>query len=243
MHRLVLVIIISALVVAGCSKQQQSALRVGKQPPPVQVKSQPAHQASDSQEEQRTPSVPSDVKYSIIDSDTIPGIKRTLSIRLNKKVSEDVLREIALKLKSEDSSEYDRTLITYILPGMTVGTGAWATTHFDPDLQVCILGLTAEQEQLLKAKRQPSSRKVIGKWVDNGVGGSSIMTIFREHGKYCLESRYSDGSVGMQILIKSGAYRFNDFESDAGDHYVILSDGDLEISDNDGLIATCTKTD
>ena len=90
-----------------------------------------------------------DVSYSIIDSTATAGIKRSLDVRLNKRVAEDALRAMALKLKSQDSRDYDRTFITYYLPGMTVGAGAWATTHFQPDLEVKILGLWTEEEKKL----------------------------------------------------------------------------------------------
>ena len=93
------------------------------------------------------PTIPDDMSYSIIDSTAIAGIKRSLDVRLNKRVTEDTLRAIALKLKSQDSRDYDRTFITYYLPGMTVGAGAWATTHFTPDLEVKILGLSTEEEK------------------------------------------------------------------------------------------------
>ena len=73
-----------------------------------------------------------DVSYSIIDSTATAGIKRSLDVRLNKRVAEDTLRAMALKLKSQDSRDYDRTFITYYLPGMTVGAGAWATTISSP---------------------------------------------------------------------------------------------------------------
>ena len=67
-----------------------------------------------------------DVSYTIIKSSTLPGIKRSLDVRINKKVSERTLRALALKLKSDDTREYERTFICYYLPNMTVDAGAWA---------------------------------------------------------------------------------------------------------------------
>jgi len=60
----------------------------------------------------------SDVAYSIIDSYTFLDYKRSLDVRLNKKVSEATLQTIALKLKAQDSRHYERTFICYYLPGM-----------------------------------------------------------------------------------------------------------------------------
>lgn len=42
--------------------------------------------------------IPADVSYEVINTDILPGIKRSLDVRLNKRVSEDVLRAIALDL-------------------------------------------------------------------------------------------------------------------------------------------------
>ena len=97
-----------------------------------------------------------DVSYSIINSTATAGIKRSLDVRLNKRVAEDTLRALALKLKSQDSRDYDRTFITYYLPGMTVGAGAWATTHFRPDLEVKIWGLWTEEEKKLTPATRPA---------------------------------------------------------------------------------------
>ncbi len=109
--------------------------------------------------EQPTPAAtstnPKDVTYTIISTDSVPGTKRVLKIRLRQKVSTDILRLIALELKNADRHEYQRTFIMYLLPGMQVGAGAWATTHFDPDLQVKILGLTAEEEEALITEPEP----------------------------------------------------------------------------------------
>lgn len=242
MNWLLLVSTLVLSVVAGCSRQQPATSYTNTPTAPVESKSEPGKQASTVDEEQKISSIPSDIRYSVIDSDVVPGVKRTLDIRLNKKVSEEILGEIALKLKAGDSHQYERTLICYYLPGMTVGSGAWATTHFDPDLQVQILGLTEQAEKTQKSKPQPSNRKVIGKWVDSGIAGGTI-TIFRKDGGYFMETQYSDGSCGTRRLVKASARRYNNPESDAGDHFVINSDGDLEISDNDGLMATATRAD
>ena len=57
--------------------------------------------------------IPGDVSYEIIDSSTMLHDKRSLDIRLSRKVSAETLRAIALKLQSQDSHDYDRTFIIY----------------------------------------------------------------------------------------------------------------------------------
>jgi len=74
--------------------------------------------------------------FSVIKEDVFHNFKRSLDIRIDKRVSEEELRTIALELKASDSKSYDRTFICFYLPGMEVGAGAWATSHFDPDLKI-----------------------------------------------------------------------------------------------------------
>ena len=59
--------------------------------------------------------IPDDVTYSVIQTNIVTGIRKSIDVRLNKKVSEDALREIALELKARDSRPYDRTFIVYYL--------------------------------------------------------------------------------------------------------------------------------
>ena len=111
--------------------------------------------------------IEAELDYSIIDDSKHPPIKRSLNIRLAEKVSEDTLRDIAKELKQTDSAQYERTFIVYYLPDMEVGAGGWATSHFYPDLDVRILGLTAEQEVALSTDSGDPTREVVGNWLDD----------------------------------------------------------------------------
>ena len=187
--------------------------------------------------------IPADVSYSVIDTDIVSGIKRSLDVRLNKKVSENALRAIALKLRAGDSREYDRTFIVYYLPGMPVGAGGWATTHFDPTLDVRILGLTVQEERALVTESVTSVREVIGRWLDEFSG--SQISIYREGGTLFVEQKFKDGSVLKEELVEKPSTlgrRFdNKQRSSFGDHRVIDRAGDLQIRDNVGLISTAKR--
>ena len=189
--------------------------------------------------------IPKDVTYSIIDTKVVPGVKRSLDVRLNRKVTEDVLRSIALQLKSQDPKEYERTFITYYLPDMKLGAGAWATTHFNPDLDIRILGLTAEQEKNLLNEATDSSREVIGTWLDESPVIGSKITIYRQNGKLYMEQIFGDGSSSKEEMTKKASSRGQRFEektsSSSGDYYLINTRGDLEMRDQIGLVATARK--
>jgi len=81
------------------------------------------------------------------------NIKRSVTVRLSTKVSKEALGKIAQNIRNADKNKYKRTFILYYLPEMEIGMGAWATTHFNPQLKVLILGLSLEEEEALKSKK------------------------------------------------------------------------------------------
>lgn len=186
--------------------------------------------------------IPEDVSYTFIYTSIVPGIKRGLSVRLSRKVSEDVLRLIALELKKQDARQYDRTLIEYLLPGMKVGAGAWATSHFDPDLELWILGLTAEEERSLLNEPEDLSREVIGTWLDESPYMGNRIIIYRKDGKLFLERKFGNGSSYEMELVQKPLTRGKRFEEKEGnkfgEYYLVDHQGNLQMWDQEGLITT-----
>lgn len=236
MQRFLGLIISLSVAIVACDDRQRS---IPSQPQsPAAAKPQQTPHAED-------PVIPSDVTYSIVDSNTIPGIKRTLDIRLNKKVSADTLRAIAIKLKSQDSRSYERTFIGYYLPEMRVNAGAWATTHFDPNLEVRILGLTDEQEKALIQQQHHPSRELIGSWIDDRLLAGNRTTIFRRNGKLFMENTFPDGSSDQKIIVAKRSTEGKKFvskdDNGLGEFFLIDTRGNLQLWDQDGLISTAKK--
>jgi hypothetical protein len=191
-----------------------------------------------------TPTIPNDVSYSVETTAIRPGIKRSLDVHLNKKVSEEVLAAIATKLKAEDTRQYDRTFITYYISEVDKPKAMWATTHFNPTLKVEICGLSSEDAKSLLAVPMPPSREVIGRWLDETPYAPCLVTIYREDDKFYIEERSKNNSCFSRQLVErqtDTGRRFDKAEhSDAGDHWLIDAGGNLQARDNDGLI-TATK--
>ena len=184
------------------------------------------------------------VSYTIIDGHTIARIKRSLDVRLNKRVTEEVLRTIAHDLRARDPHKYDRTFISYYLPGMVPSHGGWATTHFNPTLEVRILGLTVEQVEAHSMESAPADRKVVGRWIDDIVFRCRL-TIFQKGGKFYAEFKLRSGDSWTEEVIERPSPRGRRFDtmdtSGNGDRFVVDPSGDLQIRDNDGLIATARQ--
>ena len=185
------------------------------------------------------------ITYSIISENEFQYSKHSINVRLNKKVSEQVLHSIATKLKELENKNYEMTFITYYLPDIKVGAGAWATTHFDPDLEIRILGLTSEEEEKMTQDAMSQPRDVVGIWMDDRPYVGSTITIYRENGKLHLEAKYKDGSgstdemsedqstTGTKLVEKGG--------NPHGEYFVLDSKGDLHAGDNEGLFLKYKK--
>lgn len=191
--------------------------------------------------------ISAEAKYTIIESSTMHRFKRSLTVRLDRKVSKEKLRGIAKELKKRERLKYERTFIVYLLPGMTPGAGAWATTHFNPNLEVRILGLTTEQEKALADEPEKSSRKIVGKWLDEGFGLPSQFTIYRQNGKLYMEQKFTNGSRDNQEMVEKGWSSGRRFEQKQGvqfgEYFVIDRNGNLQIRDETGLINTARKVE
>lgn len=178
------------------------------------------------------------VSYTIIEKSSMGSIKLSIDIKLEQKVSRDFLQKIALKLRQDEPIKYDRIFICYLLPGMTPGAGAWATSHFNPNLKVEILGTTIEEEKALMSKPKDSSAKIIGEWLDEGSLGAKY-TLLKKNGKTIMICKYKDGSGSEEEMIQrkqSGKLRFEEkVGNDFGEYYLIESNGRLAIYDNSGF--------
>ncbi len=240
MKTLLAVVLVCLLATLGCTVSEESpqASTPESDSPIVQQVDDEVKQ----QEVKAQPSIPADVSYTISETDVLPGVKRSLTVRLNKKVSEAVLRAIALELRGRDSRSFDRTFIVYYLPGMDLGAGAWATTHFNPTLDVKILGLTSGEETVLKKASPKSGREVLGEWIDDRPYVASRITLYRENGALHVSFAFKDGSVWDNVVRETSSSlgrRFDPIEGSAsGDHWIIDSSGNLLERDSEGHIAT-----
>ncbi len=184
--------------------------------------------------------------YQIVNDTSFLNEKRSVDVRLSKRVSKEVLEKLAYKIKDSDSKKYTRTFICYYLPGMQINEGAWATTHFDPDLEVNILGLSVENKEKMEEKRQAHpGEEVVGRWLDTALQGlESEVTVFKKGNTYYIRNFYRDGSettneydnrnVDNTLYLKKKG-------SKLGDYYAIDANGDFWRGDDSGLWSKAKK--
>lgn len=174
------------------------------------------------------------VDYTVINDETLHDIKRTIDIRLKEKITKEQLRALAFKLKSKNPNEFERTFICYLLPGMKLNAGAWATTHFNPDLEVRILGLTVDEDKKLRQLPENQPPGYLGSWLIEDGEFSRRISIYKKEGVFYMETMFNDGGTGEDQLVEKkydGGRKFMKLKK-AGpknDFYIIDPNSNLQI--------------
>ncbi|MGZ4953552.1 MAG: hypothetical protein ACXV8Q_00450 [Methylobacter sp.] len=185
-----------------------------------------------STEDVRKTKIPEDITYNIIKDESKRDIKRNVEVSLNKKVSEDVLSEIALTIKQSEKQTYQETFIGYFIEGNDK-QGYWATTNFNPNLDIKIIGLSANDEKtLIESSTLKPDREIIGSWLDDRPGIEAKMTLFYTNKALFLE--FADRYGGIRVK-KMSKHRNNGEEiveykdgNDFKEYFLINANGELE---------------
>jgi hypothetical protein len=185
--------------------------------------------------------------YRVVEDKKTGNIKRSVTVVLEDKLEEDERQKIADKIKRSDGQNYERTFIEYYIKQKNDGN-VWATTHYSPDLQVIILGLTrADESNLSKLEPSSSDKKVIGTWLDDwSFIGSKITVYYSKDGKLIFENIYSDGSSTTE-MVESNDPRGKKLEAargnSIGEYYIINASNQLEFWGKNGNYYTARSLD
>lgn len=180
------------------------------------------------------------VAYTIDLDENTPTIVRKVNVELPERIYKQQLEMIANEIKNEDKNKYERTLIMYRIKDEK-SIAAWATTHFDPDLKVELLGLDADQYRTLINKERPVEGEKIGEWYATG-GTEHIVVIYKKDGQYFENNYYVDDKSApkpKKLKFESGKYRYAD--SDENWSLVVNNAGDLEYWGESGNSTTAKK--
>ncbi len=171
----------------------------------------------------------------VIEQDRLGRVKRSILVELDQEVSMAELEVIGRVLQAQEPS-FERTFIEYLLPGMQADSGAWATTHFDPDLKVVLSGFSPNR--LARGVQPTATQTIVGIWKVQADG--YVITILKDRNKLILARTYSDGDETRDAVRESQVLlgtRYDFIEkSDTGDHFIILENGNLEARDDLGQI-------
>ena len=78
--------------------------------------------------------------YDCLNVESVGIEKISADMVISRPIGQFVLSQVARTVyKALKGPRFKRVFITWYLPGMEVGAGAWATTHFNPLLEVTIM--------------------------------------------------------------------------------------------------------
>jgi len=177
-------------------------------------------------------------KCKIINEETMTTVKKTIYVEMTEEMTEEQLTEVSTYLKN-NNSEFEKIFVFYFLPDMDIDEMAWATGHYNPNLNINILGITNSEKEELENLEFPEG-EIIGDWYDNSTLAENRIIIFKVDENYKMQTTYKGESSfekDVKLSIQDGLSRF-DYDNNFGEYLLIEEDGDLGQYDADGLFST-----
>lgn len=183
-------------------------------------------------------------KYQITE-DTVKGnIKRTVEVELSSRTDEETLKALAEQIHDLSNVDVDRTFIGYRIAGDHKNQSFWATTHYNPSLEVKILGESESDYEKIKNAALPEG-EVIGAWMANW-GYESKMTVYKKGSNTYIQSTFGDGSSSDAVYEQSqsdnGIKLQDDGGKERGEYFIINQEGNLEFWSENGNYYTAPKS-
>lgn len=184
--------------------------------------------------------LPENFEYRIIKDESNPDIeKNQLKVEINQKLTEGQLATLAEELYNTKDKQR-RFYIFYNLKDNQNPFMAWATSHFDPELEITINGSTnTENDQMLtEAKKVPGNIIGIFNETDRIY---SIYTIYENNGKTFIRMTFKDGeSMDNEVekVNSKNGIRYNYKEDVSQGEYFVLNNDVLEFYNSENKMFT-----
>lgn len=177
--------------------------------------------------------------YEIVSDDKRENITRKVQVELAKRVTRQQLELIANEIKNADKETYERTFIMYRIKGEK-SVAAWATSHFDPNLEIKFIGLNADDFRKLLSLKHDVEGEVIGEWVSPNGFTDHIVVIYKKGKQYFKQDYYVNATMKPKELVKDGdTFRYK--EASETQYYVIDANDDLEYRGESGNVYLAKK--
>jgi hypothetical protein len=167
--------------------------------------------------------------YTITNDTYKRTIKRSVEVSLAHRVSEADLVKIAERIKASADHDTERTFIGYRL--QEGGSHSyWATTHYNPDLAVVILGWPLkEAEAMNQIDFHALYPGLIGSWlVEDGLGR---MALYVYQGQVAMDSVFPNGASNTQKLnvsaLGNGTFKLAEVDNERNEYMTVEADGTL----------------
>ena len=184
--------------------------------------------------------------YTIADIELNNQQAFNVSVRIDDKLEEAQLLDLAQKVKSEISAVATNGVIFFLLPENEIDNGAWAAVDFKPYKEVRIIGMSLDDERDINLT-VGDIKDYFGLWIDNLYKGDVIIRIRKDRSlgyvfEYISSSnpKPSEFATPLVKTKKAGKTIFKDTEHH-GNYYVLENNGDLSFYDRNGYAITFKK--
>jgi hypothetical protein len=167
--------------------------------------------------------------------------RRAVYVRVDRRIDEEDLLRIAAQVEARGKKPFARTYVNFILPGMPVNQGAWASVLFAPEPKVMVHGLSRLDEEMFLSEHRADTRPLLGSWLTSPPAAPGRLTIYSDHGKVFAEWRLRGGQKTVDELHDTTTKSARRFDVPGGGYYVLTRSGELEIWDKSTLIATAER--
>ena len=189
-------------------------------------------------------SLPEKFSYTIAKDLSNPNLeKNEIYVDISEKLTEGQIATLAEELYNQKDKER-RFYIFYQLQDEKNNNVAWATSHFDPELEINIIGSTKiEDENMLKSSKEIDG-EILGTYNENEYTFATY-TIFKKEGKTFVKTIYKDGSSSdsevKESKVKDGI-RLDEKEPNGSGEYYILKNNILEFyNEKNEMFTTANK--
>ena len=165
----------------------------------------------------------------------IPKQKLSLDVILNERIDNSELENVAKRIyRNYGGSDYAVVFIVYYQIGMQIGSGGYASSHFRPNLEIEIYGLTNKMIDTIKQSNSETNNY----WIDDD--WLSLATIRKVNNKFELYRIGSDlSTVTLPLNYKLNKDKdtvFYDKRDNGITFYLKNVQNQIEVSDEKGLI-------
>ncbi len=173
-----------------------------------------------------------------------PEGARVIAVRVNERLSERVLYDLAGDLAAKHKSGETVAAISFFLPKSDLAAQPWAIARFEntrPD--IAILGLRAEEEALFRSEAQLDGRDVVGVWLTSPPALPGKLTILKSKDGLIAEWHLRNGQKTYDKLNASRSSRGVRYTVIGGDgaYYLAARGGELLLGDATRIIAVAER--
>ena len=168
--------------------------------------------------------LPENFNYTITKDLSNPNLeKNEIYVDISEKLTEGQIATLAEELYNQKNKER-RFYIFYQLQNEKNENVAWATSHFDPELEIGINGSTkSEDEKMLKSSKETDG-EILGMYNEKEYTFATY-TIFKKNGKVFVKTVYKDGSFSdsevKETKVKDGIKLVEKNTNGNGEYYVL----------------------